>query len=707
MKTKYFLVLFFTISFFTFAQSDKRYELSEIKFIGNDAFSSSDLKALVLSKESPNWLYQSLNKISSIGGKAIYFDSLLIPNDIKALKGFYQSKGYFKTRITAHYNLDTSDNEAVLTYSIQESKPAYFKTFVVKGLEWIAPSFQETLAEYMRADTTSVYEDVIVDEKKNFIINFLRDHGYMLIQVDRPDIVIDTMKNYVDVELKFNTGLRYKVGEIFTTRTGKGFDLVDDELLREVVGLTPGYWYSNYDIQRGQVRLFRTNLFSSASVNSIIADTVGNVVPIDITADIGLMHEISPEIIINNEDNTFNLGLGLNLTKKNFFGGARKVTLSTSVAAQNVSEFLHNPSFADSAFYGYADARLTIEQPFLFGELINTKLETYFTAQKRKLEYNSALYGLKFSLDFELPQNTYFNSFNTYFNIERSEYTYKPEYFRTVFSLFFQRNGFTKISADSVASASVDSMSTEDFISKSTNAVLGFNLGTNKTDDIFFPTSGYTLSFLVEDGNSIPYLISRLAKAEFERPLFLKTIFTSTVYLPFYSSNVNSFGLKFKIGQIFTYRGDSSNIPLNQTLYGGGSNSVRGWASRKLVPSITKYTIGANPTQADIEALFTKGEFTGGYFLMEGSIETRNRLIGRIGTALFIDYGNVWNSIKEVRFDGIAIAAGFGLRYYSDFAPFRIDFGLKVYDPLDRRPISQKQFWRDVLQFHIGIGEAF
>ena len=64
------------------------------------------------------------------------------------------------------------------------------------------------------------------------------------------------MKNCVDVELKFNTGRGIRLGEIFTQRTGKGFDLVGDDLLKEIVGLTPGNWYSNYDIQRGQVRLF-------------------------------------------------------------------------------------------------------------------------------------------------------------------------------------------------------------------------------------------------------------------------------------------------------------------------------------------------------------------------------------------------------------------------------------------------------------------
>jgi outer membrane protein insertion porin family len=224
---------------------------------------------------------------------------------------------------------------------------------------------------------------------------------------------------------------------------------------------------------------------------------------------------------------------------------------------------------------------------------------------------------------------------------------------------------------------------------------------------LFFPTRGYAISFLLEDANSIPYLFSRISNSEFNRPLFLKTVLTTSFYLPVYGSKVNALGMKFKVGQIFTYRGNKANISLNQRLYAGGSNSVRGWATRQLVPKNEEFNLNENLTQEDIEAILVRGAATGGFFLFEGSIETRNRLFGRFGSALFLDYGNTWNSSKEFRFDGVAVAAGFGLRYYSDFAPFRIDFGLKVYDPNDRRPISQKQFWKDVLQFHIGIGEAF
>lgn len=708
MKSKFLFIFIFLFAAGLFAQSSKKFELTQINFEGNSNFSSSVLREIIYSKESPNWLSQFLNKISSLGNKAVYFDSLQIPSDINALTNFYQAKGFFKVKIKSNYTLDTSNNEAQLTYTIFESQPVNFHSLSLKGLEWVAPEFQELLTDYCRVDTNKIYEDAIVDEKKNYTLSFLRDHGFMLVNADRPKVVIDTMKNKVDVELKFTPGNRYKISNLFTQRTGKGSELVDDALLKDIVGIKIGSWYSNYDIQRGTVRLFRTNLFTSANVSSVISDTSGNNVPLNISADIGLMHELSPEIIMNNEDNTFNLGLALNFIKKNFLGDARKFTIGTSAAAQNISEFIQHPSFADSAFYGYFDARISIEQPFLFGEPITTKLETYFTAQKRKNEYNSTIIGGRLSFDFELPQFTYFNSFNVYLNVERSEYDYKKPYLKNLYSQSYQiKYGAPKDFADSVASNFVEVDFPNGYTSQSTNAAIGINFGANKTNDTFFPSSGYALSFLFEDGNSIPYLISRLFKSDFVRPLFFKGVFTSSLYLPVYNSKVDALGIKFKIGQIFTYHGEQSAIPLNQRLYAGGSNSVRGWGTRQLVPKNIEFDLTANPTQDDFEAFLSKGAATGGFFLMEGSVETRNRLIGRLGTALFIDYGNTWNGYKEFRFDEIAVAAGFGLRYYSDFVPLRIDFGLKVYDPNDRRPMVKKEFWKEILQFHIGIGEAF
>lgn len=708
MKLKTIYILFLLGISLLKAQDNSRVELKSIEFIGNNSISSSELSSVILSKESPSKFSQFIFSFSSFGGPPTYFDSLLIPLDLQILKTLYVSNGFFK--VTISYKYEIKDNGAYLIYIINESMPAKFRTFNLIGLKSKIPNqFLDIVNDFVRVDTNIIYRDALLEERKNFTITYLRDNGFMLATFDQPTVIVDTMVNRVDVEINFNPGKRYIISDILTAKTGVGKDYVEDQLLKDIVGIKPGMFYSHYDIQRGQVRLYRTELFNSTIINAVISDTADNNVPINISADVGMLHELSPEIIVNNEDNTFNLGLGLSFTKKNLFGDARKFTLSTSAAAQNLSEFIKEPSFNDSTVFGYTDTRLILEQPFLFGKPITTKFESYFTLQKRKNEYNSTLYGARLSFDFEMPQYTYLNSLSTYFNVERSEYIYKKDYLIDRFSIFYQRFFGSEISkevADSAASEFVYVNLGGQLISKSTNALLGIIMGTNKTDDVFFPTSGYSLSLLIEEANSIPYLLSSLFNSDFSRPLYIKLLASSSFYLPVYASSENSFGIKLKAGQIFNYRGDKGDISLNQRFYAGGSNSVRGWGTRQLVPLEPLISLD-NLTLEDLEAILTKGAGTGGFFLFEGSIESRNRLFGKFGTALFLDYGNTWNNVSEFRLDQIAIAGGIGIRYYSDFAPIRFDFGIKLYDPSDRRSFTSKQFWKELIQFHIGIGEAF
>ena len=187
----------------------------------------------------------------------------------------------------------------------------------------------------------------------------------------------------------------------------------------------------------------------------------------------------------------------------------------------------------------------------------------------------------------------------------------------------------------------------------------------------------------------------------------IQFIFTSTAYVSLFKSIFDSFGSKIKIGNIQTYFGDKFDIPYTQRLTAGGSNSIRGWGANDL--PITDIVLPSQPTQVEIENL-ARNITPGGFFLLEGSVEAREYLSEKVGFAMFVDYGNVWNNYNKFRYDEMAVAAGFGFRYYSDFAPFRLDFGFKAYDPEDRRNfftrLKRSPFF-DNLEFQIGIGEAF
>jgi len=698
------LILLF-LSIELYAQEGKKYELTKIFFYGNNIFSDGELENVVSSKETPNWFSQFINEYIGFGEAATYLNLGDLQNDAALINDLYFNSGYFTTKVTFQYLLDSENSSAELHFNINEGRPTFYNSLTVLGLEDILPEFKNDIDEMARFDAKQIYSTQFLENMNASVLDYLRNRGMMLANSESPVIEIDTITDKVDIVLKYNSGKRYIISGIEIEKGGAGRDLISDELLRKLVDIDTGSYYNYSKIKSGQTRLYRTNLFSSASVNGVIADTVQDRVPINIAVNVSYLHEISPEIIANNEDQSFNLGLGLGFIKRNFFGDARKFTISTSAALKN---FIESKS-TDSTIMSYADARIIIDQPFLFGAPINTKLENYFTIQKRQQEYNTDLFGSKLSLDFELPEKVYISSLTTYFYWENLEVTYEQSYLSTLAAQFLKRK-FPKLTSAQLDSSVAAVVSGIKNVQTTNTAVIGVHTSSVQTNNFLFPTEGYTLSLLLEDGNTLPYLISLASGNQYSEPRYYKFLVKSSLYFPMYNSNTSAFGMKFNIGNIHVYEGNKARVPLNQRFYAGGSNSIRGWRSRELTPDEEANSFDLVSPQ-DLEAILVDDFTPGGFFLVEGSVETRNRIIGNLGGAVFLDFGNSWLSYRDFTFKGVAIAAGLGLRYYSEIVPFRLDFGTKAYDPNDSRNYFKKLndpggFWKN-FQFQIGIGEAF
>src|ERR1035438_7830741 len=206
-----------------------------------------------------------------------------------------------------------------------------------------------------------------------------------------------------------------------------------------------------------------------------------------------------------------------------------------------------------------------------------------------------------------------------------------------------------------------------------------------KTNNLFFPTKGYNLSFIIEGGiansmnnvigsDSVIALYVQIPASKLntnEVAYFYRLQENFAVFFPIALDNSAVFGTKFKTGYIQALNGNQELIPPNKTFVAGGTNSVRGWRARQLVPTDTISYYG----------IIIPGNVRGGIFLVEGSFEYRKKITETIGYALFSDYGNTWNGLDQFRFNSLAVAVGFGARYYSSIAPFRLDFGFKLYDP--------------------------
>lgn len=681
------LIISFQINIYSQEEDENKIELNSITFTGNNYFSDTELENVIISKETSSWFSKFINSFSSFGSPASYFDSLQVDDDISFLENHYKSYGFFKLKISPFYKLSDNKTKANLVFAITEGEASYIREFNITGLENLVPKFYEQIVNIITIDSADQYTSVLLQENNRLILDYLKDHGYYRTQNSWPIVEMDTVTNVVDISVDFTLGNRYKISDVVVEKTGDGANYVSKNLIKEITNINSGDFYSYHDLRLAQVRLYRTNLFSSAVVSGLEVDSSKSLLPIRIATEVGLLNEFSPEIITIHEDNVFKFGLGLSFIKKNFLGDARKLTISTSAAAQNIPQFITDFNLESDNIFGFADGRIILEQPFLFGKPINTQLETFFTLEKKQNDWNANVFGAKLNLNFELSNYTYLTSFSTHLNWQNSKYVFQEEYIQDRFN----NDTLTAITT------------------KSTNTVLGLFFVANKTDGLLFPTRGYSLSLLTEDGNSIPLLVSKIGGYNFTHPAYYKLVLTSTMYLPFFEQGESALGFKFKFGNIHTYLGKKSDIPLNQRFTAGGSNSIRGWGVNEL--AVPEVGIPDNLTREEIENLTRREIIPGGFFLFEGSIETRTHLTETIGAALFIDYGNVWDNANDFRFDRLAVATGFGFRYYSEFVPIRLDFGFKLYNPEDRRNIFTRfndvGGFLDNMEFQIGIGEAF
>lgn len=188
-----------------------------------------------------------------------------------------------------------------------------------------------------------------------------------------------------------------------------------------------------------------------------------------------------------------------------------------------------------------------------------------------------------------------------------------------------------------------------------------------------------------------------------------------------------NFAYRLNIGLAYAYGGNNS-LPYEKYFFAGGSNSVRAWRPRRLGPG----AFGALDT-ATVESAITPISYRReqpGDLLIETSLELRQKLVGFLEGAFFLDAGNVWlikgTSVDptndpegddgKFRFNQflneVAVGSGLGLRFDLSFLILRFDVGVKLFDPaqpMGKRFVGDQIFrnFGTTSEFNIGIGYPF
>ncbi|MFT3692772.1 MAG: BamA/TamA family outer membrane protein [Kofleriaceae bacterium] len=140
------------------------------------------------------------------------------------------------------------------------------------------------------------------------------------------------------------------------------------------------------------------------------------------------------------------------------------------------------------------------------------------------------------------------------------------------------------------------------------------------------------------------------------------------------------------------------DVPPTERFYAGGASSNRGFSERELSPSVT----GVDPMTGGSAITIPYG----GAAMLDSSFEARIPITKiksmPLHGVVFMDGGDVTNSVSELDPSNLNWAAGLGLRLLTVVGPVRTDFGYRLNrtGPDDPEPLSK---WA----FHLSLGEAF
>jgi outer membrane protein insertion porin family len=191
--------------------------------------------------------------------------------------------------------------------------------------------------------------------------------------------------------------------------------------------------------------------------------------------------------------------------------------------------------------------------------------------------------------------------------------------------------------------------------------------------------------------------------------------YTSRVagYIPITKKRGMALALSFRWGLNSQLIERSHTYP-DRLFFMGGVDTIRGFTQDSLIPEdIAQQLLDAHDLAesdpGDNELLtVNRILIRGGDVFVNPRAELRIPISGSIQTALFLDAGNLWSSLRafqDMRFR-LRYSAGSGIRIATPVGPLVFDYGFNLERLLDQLDSSRKRqrFWESIGAFHFSIG---
>ena len=588
--------------------------------------------------------------------KSKYYYPNELSDDVVSLRNFYFDNGYFEAKVDKDVSFNIPDSTVTINFIINSNHHYRIGAIIRTGLENVLDSLRKTIDTMKTIQINSYYNKTDMISYSDGILDFLQNSGYMSVSL-KPDTgyIVEKKDTLVFLTFNFaNTDTLYKFGKTEIVIDSNIYD-VSIEFLRKGITYEEGDVYSKKKRLDTDKNISQMPIIRSARIRTI--SITGTSVNLRIDCRLSKKHELTPFIEGTNINNYFYVGGGLQYKNKYLWGGGRIFT-------SEINALFNSPQV------NQIEVINQFTQPYFVNDRssLNDKLSLGYYSY---VGYFNYYLGNILSFRYYIAEHTFYNKATLDLNEELQKIIYNVGNSQTI-NLY--------------------------------NSFLSISLIHDNTNNSVAPSRGFYHSITAGEGGFLPEWILNSFPNNFYYSKFVKLSTTNRFYLNLSrKEGENVFASKLIIADNITIGGGGQKVIPIQPMYryfSGGSNSLRGWYA--------------------LDNGFVNDRRFGGNFFLDGSFEFRKKLFPgsptftkNIGAVIFADYGNAWETHKYFRFDQIALAIGFGLRYNIIVGPIRVDFGFKLYDPLD---VSGKKWlfendiktiFKNKFAVSLAIGEAF
>lgn len=641
-----------------------------LSFSGNSAIDDFTLRISIGTSQSSTFARWGIFRWLGAGEKR-YFNETEFRRDSARIVLLYQRSGYREVEVDMDANY--SGDDVYLRFFIDEGEPVRIDTLEIFGLADIGD--ESDVLNRLPLRVGDPFNLLLVQASQDSIGSFLKNRGYPFAEI-YPNYSTDLEEYSATLRFTADPGPRARVASIDIY----GAQEVDEDVIRRAMSVQTGDWYSERDLYRSQIDLYRMNMFNLVDVG--LADTTDfdasdTTVAVQVTVAEAALHQIRFGPGYGTIDCFRALGAW---TAYDFMGGGRTFDVSARLSKLGASD----DGMKRSVCRGLQNEPLerrrvnytisaSLNEPFFFSRDVSAGLT--FTAERysEPQAFWRQSIGGEASLTWRTPLDI---PVTVLYGLSRA----RTKADEAVFCFFLNvcRPDDSAIYNKWLLRSEVGLLFTWD----RTNSLLNPSRGFRLTGDV-----RHASQFLGSD-SLVQFTRGSLEFAMHHR-VARRGVFSWRLRV----AAVGSPQLRNPNDSLFRF------LTPDDRLYGGGSNSVRGFSHNELGPivrvvdSIFPLQVSERLDKFDIDSVAgfpIRSSATGADRLLFMNAEYRFPLplfSGRVYGAFFVDAGMVYEhefereSLFNVLDEHLRVTPGIGFRVMSVLGPMRLDIGYNPYPP--------------------------